>query len=253
MSASKGRIFCAVLSLLVAAGLGAQGLFNSKMSDSEKSTIERGEVLIRNIGKSANISINPDIHPAVRQAVGIITKLKPSYLAEVIQMRPYDPELIPRIEEILLDVPGYKGIPYYSERGGRFYDLYSSAKVKTRQEREGITTIDAALVMPPFSPYDVRITVVKETTTEETAAGRASLFYQMENISKITAEDMPAITVAKDRGMQSLIVVFPYGDQFVFYGIGGVNAPVIFFLKERIQISFINRIKTFCMYVYEKL
>ena len=243
-----GRVFCAVLSLLVTAGLGAEELFNSKMSDSEKSTIERGEVLIRNIGKSANISINPDIHPAVRRAVGIITRLKPSYLAEVIQMRPYDPELIPRMEKILLDVPGYKGIPYYSERGGRFYDLYSAAKVKTQEEREGITTIDAALVMPPFSPYDVRITM-----TQETIAERASLFYQMENSSKITAEDMSAITVAKDRGMQSLIVVFPYEDQFVFYGIGGVNAPVIFFLKERIQVSFINRIKTFCMYVYEKL
>jgi hypothetical protein len=218
------------------------------MNDRERAVIDRGEVLIRNIEKSANISINPAVHPAVRKAVDIITKLKPSYLAEVIQIRPYDPELIPRVEEILLDVPSYKGIPYYSERGGRFYDLYSSAKVKSQKESAGTTTIDAALVMQPFNPYDVRITMTENGTEKE-----VSIFYQMENTSKITAEDMSLIAVAKDRGMQSLIVVFPYGDRLVFYGIGGVNAPVIPFLKERIQVSFINRIKTFCMYVYEKL
>jgi hypothetical protein len=233
---------------LVTTSLSAQGLFNSKMSDRERAVIDRGEVLIRNIEKSANISINPDVHPAVRRAVDIITKLKPSYLAEVIQVRPYDPALIPRVEEILLDVPSYKGIPYYSERHESFFDLYSSARVKAQQTREGTAIIDAGLVMPPFSPYDVRITVTQDGTTT-----RASLFYQMENTSRITAEDMSLITVAKNQGMQSLIVVFPYGDQLVFYGIGGVNAPVIPVLKERIQVSFINRIKTFCMYVYEKL
>jgi hypothetical protein len=244
----KRQIFCAVLGLFAAATLSAQELFTGKMVTWERNTIARGEVLIRNIEKSANISINPDVHPAVRQAVDIITKLKPSYLAEVIQVRPYDPEMIPRVTEILLDVPGYKGIPYYSERSGRFYDLYSSAKVKSQQADAGTTIIDAGLVMQPFNPYDVKITIARDVTAEG-----ESLFYQMENTSRITAEEMPLITVAKVRGMQSLIVAFPYEDRLVFYGIGGVNAPVISFLKERIRISFINRIKTFCMYVYEKL
>jgi hypothetical protein len=242
------RVFCALLGLFAVTGISAQELFNSKMDARERAVIAEGEILIRNIEKSANISINPDVHPAVRRAVDIITKLKPTYLAEVIQMRPYDPALIPRVNEILVDVPAYKGIPYYSERGGRFYDLYSTAEVKSQQESGGTTTIDAGLHMQPFNPYDVRITV-----TQDANATGASLFYQMENTNRISAEEMSLITVAKAKGMQSLIVVFPYEDRLVFYGIGGVNAPVISFLKERIRVSFINRIKTFCMFVYEKL
>jgi hypothetical protein len=81
----------------------------------------------------------------------------------------------------------------------------------------------------------------------------ATLLYRMENTKAIVVDDFTLVTVAKEGCMQSLIAVFPFEGKLVFYGIGGVNGPTIFFLKERIQVSFINRIKTFCMYVYEKL
>jgi hypothetical protein len=215
-------------------------LFNSKLTGDEAARINAGEIVMRNLGKAENISLNP-VHPAAKEAMDIIRALKPAYLAEVIQVRPYDETLLPLVRHILLDVPSYRGIPYWSERGERYYDLYSTAEVKSRSENGQDVTMDTELLMEPFSLMQARITV---------RVGEGSLFYRMENKNRMKAE---GFTVAKEGKLQSLIVVFRYGDSLVFYGIGGVDAPVIFFLKNRIETSFMNRIKTFCMYVYEKL
>jgi len=52
--------------------------------------------------------------------------------------------------------------------------------------------------------------------------------------------------------MKICILLFRDGDNWVLYGIGGVNAPRIPFFTERIQTSLINRINTFCSYIFKK-
>ena len=42
------------------------------------------------------------------------------------------------------------------------------------------------------------------------------------------------------------------GDNWILYGVGGVNAPRIPFFTQRIETSFINRIKTFCDYIFKQ-
>ena len=49
------------------------------------------------------------------------------------------------------------------------------------------------------------------------------------------------------------ILLFKDEDNWILYGIGGVNAPKIPFFSERIEVSFINRIKTFCNFIFTKL
>ena len=61
------------------------------------------------------------------------------------------------------------------------------------------------------------------------------------------------MTVVRPEKMQSFVYAFVYNDFIVLYGIGGVNAPSVFFLRERIETSFINRIKTFCKFIFEKI
>ena len=51
----------------------------------------------------------------------------------------------------------------------------------------------------------------------------------------------------------SVIIIYKDGDNWICYGIGGVEAPKIFLLKNRIEVSFLNRIKTFCNFVFEQL
>ena len=56
----------------------------------------------------------------------------------------------------------------------------------------------------------------------------------------------------RSQKMKICILLFRDEDKWVFYGIGGVNAPRIPFFTERIQTSFINRINTFCSYIFKK-
>ena len=109
------------------------------------------------------------------------------------------------------------------------------------QKNGGKSVVEAELLMQPFNMMETHIVVTNENGT---------LFFQQGNKNHIKTG---SITVAKANNMQSIIVVFREGNSLVLYGIGGVNAPVIFFLKDRIETSFMNRIKTFCMYVYENL
>jgi hypothetical protein len=143
---TKHRALWLVLSVFLLAPLSGaapdlDALFNGQLSAGEKAAILQGEVVIRNIGKAKNMSIRPEAHPAAARAVGVITSLKPSYLAEVIQVRPYEESLLWSLREILADVPSYQGIPYYSVRHERYFDLYSSALVTGKAELPGATVI----------------------------------------------------------------------------------------------------------------
>ena len=52
--------------------------------------------------------------------------------------------------------------------------------------------------------------------------------------------------------MKICILLLRDGDKWILYGIGGVNAPRVPFFTERIQTSFINRINTFCSFIFKK-
>ena len=52
--------------------------------------------------------------------------------------------------------------------------------------------------------------------------------------------------------MKICILLIRDGDNWILYGIGGVNAPRVPFFTERIQTSFINRINTFCSFIFKK-
>jgi hypothetical protein len=220
----------------------AAEIFNANLTAAERNRLASGEILMRNIGKAKNISLNP-VNPLAAKTIEAIQRLAPSYLAEVIQIRRYRQEerLVDQVKAVLTDVPSYKGIPYWSVTHQRWFELYSRASVRSTRTQSGTTTINAELVMEPFTPIDATIVVTTESDT---------LYYSMINNNNLKAE---GITAVKEKCMNSIIIAFRDGDSLVLYGIGGVKAPVIFFLKDRIERSFMNRIKTFCMYVYEKL
>ena len=217
--------------------------FNSKLSKSELETINAGQVLIRNTGAVKHMCISTD-NADVNSALKIIKDLNPAYLAEVIQVRPVqgNEDILSVVRDILVDIPSYVGIPYWSERGECYYDLYSDGKI-TSQTQEGDTEhITAVLEMDPFGDIGADITV------RQTAD---FLSYANTNTNDLYYKD--SFKCVKTQNMKSLIVVFRDGDNWILYGIGGVDAPKVFFLKKRIETSFINRIKTFCNFVFQKL
>ena len=212
----KKTTMSAILLVFTLFSLSAQ-VFNNKLTSDEQQRLANGELVIRNIGKAKNISIN-GVNDTLSKTIDTIKDLNPSYLAEVIRMVPYagNEDLLEKLRPIILNVEDYVGIPYYSERHERYYDLYSSVEIKSQR------------------------------VADSTATNMANT-----NLNNLKYHD--GITVVKNKCMKSIVSVFRVGDSWVLYGIGGVKAPSIFFLRDRVETSFMNRIKTMCSYFFEHL
>lgn len=216
--------------------------FNDNLSAADKAKLEKGEMVIKNLKSVKNMSISNSA-PSVQRVIDTVKKLKPAYLAEVIKVCPYEgnENLLESFESSILDVSSYVGIPYYSERVEEWYDLYSSAKVISKTKTSNGYDLVADLEMEPFGIINTSI---------HTERGSDYFFYESTNLNKLKYDDK--YTCVKEKNMKSLVVIVRVGDSWVLYGVGAVDAPSIFFLRERVETSFMNRIKTFCTFFFNK-
>ena len=183
-------------------------------------------------------------NPGIDKLYESIYQTKPNYLAEVIQIKPYEgnEDLPEKIRFALENIQDYAGIPYWSERNQTFYNLYDVAEVKDRKEiTPEITEISSYLYMLPFGDLYCPITIEQNDDF---------LFYTQTNSNNLKFE---GITCVKQYCMKSAILLFRDGDNWILYGAGGVKAPRVPFLTNRIETSFINRTKTFCNFIFTKL
>lgn len=217
--------------------------FNSKLSQEELNKLNDGEILIRNIDYEKNMCLNSENHLAV-ELKNSIKSLSPKYLAEVIQIKPYsgNEDLPEKLEKLLLNVSDYAGIPYWSVRHQQFYDLYTSAEIKEIKKEENKTKILADLVMDPFGTVNESIIIQKNND---------EIFYFSENLN--TLNYLGKFDCVYPKKMNMDILLFRDGENWILYGIGGVKAPRIPFFTERIETSFIGRIKTFCEFIFQEL
>ena len=218
--------------------------FNEKLSHDNVQALEKGEIISRNIGKYKNISIQGD-NAGITRIKEEIKNLNPNYLVELTQIRPYkgNEDLAQKLRSILEDIPSYAGIQYWSVQHERYYDLYKTAEVIEKQTLDEKTTrYIADLFMEPFSTIHSIITL--EQTDDY-------LLYTMENTNNLKFNDK--ILCVNKNNMKSAILLFRDGDNWIIYGLGGCKALKIAIFEERIERSFINRIKTFCNYIYEKI
>lgn len=218
-------------------------IFNDKLSADERTQLDNGEVIIKNINYKRNMSLNINDENLSSELNEIITKLNPKYLAEVIQFKPYvgNEDLPEKLEKILNNVPDYAGIPYYSVRGDKWYNLYDSAEIIEVIDKDDCKTIKADLLMEPFGTVHEVIDITKTDSEILYSARNTNLLRYLDKFDCVWPEKM-----------KICIYLFRDGDNWVLYGIGGVNAPRIPFFVERIQTSFINRINTFCSFIFKQ-
>ena len=95
--------------------------------------------------------------------------------------------------------------------------------------------------MEPFGTVKESIEITKSED---------SILYSAVNTNKLRYFDK--FDCVGPQKMKICILLFRDGDNWILYGIGGVNAPRIPFFIERIQTSFINRINTFCSFIFKK-
>lgn len=218
-------------------------VFNSNLTAAQKQSLENGNTVIRNLNSTKQFSIESS-NAGVQKALQTAKDLKPTYVAEVIQVYPYkgNENLINKFKSLVMDIPSYAGIPYYSERGKKWYDLYSSAKIVSFEESGNRQNVVADLEMEPFGVINTKITT--ETNADY-------FYYENMNLNDLRYDEK--IKCVDKKHMKSLVTIFRDGDYWVLYGIGAVNAPNVFFLRDRVETSFMNRIKTFCTFFFKKL
>lgn len=218
--------------------------FNSNLTEDEKNIILNGEIYIKNINFFKNMCLNKGINNNGDLLIKEIKDLNPKYLAEVIQIKKIEgnEDLPERLENLLNNVSDYAGIPYYSERAEEWYDLYTSAEIKNQTVDGNKTIIDAEFLMDPFDIVEEKITMINEND---------SIVYIAENQNKLRYLDK--FDCIWPKKMKICIFLFKNDDNWILYGIGGVNAPRIPLFTERIQTSFINRINTFCSFIFKQL
>jgi hypothetical protein len=233
------------VSLFCAVAVCAMPFNNSRISDNEKAQLKAGKVLIRNIDYASKMCLESN-NTGAKKILQDISDLHPSYLAEVIQIRPYagNEDLPQKLVESLMNVQAYAGIPYYSEQGNKWYDLYSSARIVSDSAREDGTVHDikADLTMEPFGVIHTSIELYNTPDY---------VYYVTTNDNALWYFDK--FKCVNPQKMKSAILLFRDGDNWVLYGAGGVNTIKVLFFERRIETSFINRIKTFCNYIFEKI
>lgn len=217
--------------------------FTNKLTSDEREQIESGKILIKNINYEKFMCLKKGQSELGDQLYTEIHELNPKYLAEVIQIKPYkgNEDLPQRLEELLNNVPDYAGIPYYSVRAEEWYNLYDSAEIIESIDKKNGKILKANLYMEPFD-------LVKEDI--ELTRDKEAILYTAVNTNKLRYLDK--FDCIWPNKMKICILLIRDGDNWILYGIGGVNAPRVPFFTERIQTSFINRINTFCSFIFEK-
>ena len=218
-------------------------VFNKNLTQEEYNQLKKGNLLVKNINFTKNMSLEGNNTPLGPELLAELDQLKPKYLAEVIQYKPYkgNEDMPARLEETLNNISDYVGIPYYSEHSEKWYNLYDSAEIVSTTITGNKKTIMADLIMAPFDYVNERIEISTETE---------AVLYIATNTNKLRYLDkFDCIWPEK---MKICILLFRDGDNWVLYGLGGANVPRIPFFTERIQVSLINRINTFCTYIFKK-
>lgn len=237
-------LFCFVFSTSLFA-YDFSAIFNKNISTEELAKLANSETIIRNIGTVKKLSLTESNNEWIKSIHAELNKSNPNYLAEIIRVVPKEGNefLFEQIYNAILDIESYTEIPYFSEQQQCWYNLYESATINSISETENNKDIKFTVEMLPFNIFDMYGQLQKKDN---------SLYYKMVNETKVVYASKN-ITCVKPKNMVSSIVFFEYDDYYVLYGIGAVDAPSIFFLKDRIETSFIGRIKYFCKYMFEQI
>ncbi len=228
--------------LLTVSGTVFSDTFSKYVTPAEKKSLENGEILIKKHSSYKKLSLSRTT--ATEKTLDLIKKLDPSYITEIIQIKPYkgNEKLIEKVDAALMDIEDYTGIPYYSERHEKWYELYSSAKVTQKKTNGNKTFILADLEMSVFGIVKTQIEVEKNED---------SYFYCSKNLNTLRYHDR--FDAVDPQAFKSSITVFRDGDNWILYGTGGIDVPRIPFISGRIETSFLNRTKSFCNFIFGKL
>ncbi|HZK20182.1 MAG TPA: DUF6675 family protein, partial [Treponemataceae bacterium] len=135
----------------------------------------------------------------------------------------------------------YNHIPYFSESKQRWEILFNDAHIVNKKEIDNGFSLDINLKMDPFGAFDADV-ISKQFDNE--------LVFFFTNPQKLRVLRIPIIPPGN---MLCTVYAFLYEDNWIIYGTGGILAPNIPIFGKKAEVSFINRISTFCRYMISEI
>lgn len=235
----KSKLLCFFI-LLVSSLLPVYPLDFFELNDtSELSKLIDNQIVIRSLEDANDLSLNPIDYQA-SLIINSIKEKKPSYITEVFQIIPVkdNENFLLELNKLLLDTKEYINIDYYSEYNDQTVPLYFES-IETKREISGDEIkVDLRLLMKPFNQNDFRIACKKDTN---------SLFFEMTNKKPMVYKKIACVSV---NNFHSYIYCKKIGENYYLYSVGYVKIPKIISLQERIRVSFVNRVKSFCTHIF---
>jgi len=199
-----------------------------------------GKALIRNHGSKATLRLSAfDAESSlIRKEV---SQLNPNYLVELIALIPQVDvaDQLSKLAALLSNIEGYVGIPYWSVREQKTYDLFDRVKVLSTKTIPGGAYIEAEQHMKPFEDYKASYQYTIESE---------SLAFHSTNLSHLSYKGVRAVSPG---GMKWYLYVFKSGDHLVYYGLGAVRAfDMLGLIRDRLEVSFLGRVGAFFNHMY---
>lgn len=215
-----------------------EGIFDSTWSAEETESLERGEIVIRNIAKLKKRSIKNGVSPFVDEMIRDFEEVNPNYLAEIIYKMPAEKNesVIEQAVNIFSDISLYNEIIYTDEKKDKSTPLFPLVEMKEREESPGHIRIASHLRMDMLSDYGSELFIK--------SADDDFLFEQQNT----TALKWRSITAVAARKMVAGICCFKYKDSYYVYALGGIRAPRIPLVMSEIDRQFLGRIEDFTVF-----
>jgi hypothetical protein len=213
------------------------------LSSSELGALTTGQTIFRQPENWRGLSV-PASASFYKEIEDSVRKGGHNYIGEVILVLPKGQaeELLPVLKDRLLDFEGYAGIPYWSQRNERFYDLFDwvrSTKGPAAGSRGAKGSLETLQYMAPFGEYG---------SVYLWDFGADSLFFSGENTSHLSYDGFKAVSPGN---LIWRLRAYRQGEFWVFYGLGAVKAFDMFgALRSRLSASFMGRIEAFFRHVY---
>ena len=230
-----------IAAFIFSAGLYAQDLLFDRLTEPEKAALRRGESVFRRPNVWAELSVPPSA-PFAKDLKAEVRKLGANYIGEVIMLVPKaaNPDLLSRLVRDLQDVESHVGIPYWSKRYEKYFDLFDRVKILERSGTAERGSLTAEEHMSPFDDYRARYEWKLE-------GGRLSFFST--NETHLSYDGRKAVSPGQ---MIWRLEAYEDGDRWVLYGIGAVKAfDMLGLLRDRLSASFMGRIEAFFGHMYE--
>lgn len=213
------------------------------LSSSELGDLSAGQTVFRQPDKWRDLSV-PASASFYTEIEDTIRKGGHNYIGEVILVLPKGQAeaLLPLIQERLLDFEGYAGIPYWSRRNEKYYELFDwvrGTKGPAAGERVSKGRLETLQFMVPFGEYG---------SVYQWDFKPDGLVFSGVNTSHLSYDNIKAVSPGN---LIWRMHAYQQGDYWVFYGLGAVRAfDMLGVLRDRLSASFMGRIEAFFKYVY---